>query len=221
MWCGARNGRSRSSAAPAGSVPATEWIDVHLERLVEIERRQDPRQPPRHHRLSPAGRADQQQVVTAGSGDFERPLRQRLTAHVGEIGSSVEPGCRATASRRSTLARDAHIRRRRPGRSAPEPRRRATDTARTSSPATTAASARVRALAGADAARPSRRAATAIGSTPRIGWIEPSSDSSPSSTSSVDVAPLDHAAGGENAERDRQVERGARLCARRPAPDSR
>ena len=48
-----------------------------VERLVERQRRQDPRQPPRHHRLAGARRADEQRVVAAGGGNLQRPARQR------------------------------------------------------------------------------------------------------------------------------------------------
>ena len=57
-----------------------------LERLVERQRRQNARHAPRHHRLARAGRTDEQQVVAAGAGDFERATRQQLTADIGEVG---------------------------------------------------------------------------------------------------------------------------------------
>ena len=60
-----------------------------VERLVEIERRKNARQPPRHHRLAATGRADQQNVVAAGRGDFQRALRHALADHVGEIGFGI------------------------------------------------------------------------------------------------------------------------------------
>jgi hypothetical protein len=58
----------------------------HLERLVEGERRQQSRQPPREHGLAGAGRADEQQVVAAGRGHFERSTSERLSLHVRQVG---------------------------------------------------------------------------------------------------------------------------------------
>ena len=58
----------------------------HLERLVERQRRQDPRHPPRHHRLARARRTDQQQVVPAGGRDFKGAAGKQLAAYVGQVG---------------------------------------------------------------------------------------------------------------------------------------
>ena len=58
----------------------------HIECFLERQRWQDSRHAPRHHRFSGAGRADQQDVVAAGGGHFERPAREQLPAHVGEVG---------------------------------------------------------------------------------------------------------------------------------------
>ena len=49
------------------------------------ERRQDRGQPRRQHRFAGAGRADHQQIVAAGRGDFERALGAFLALDVGEI----------------------------------------------------------------------------------------------------------------------------------------
>ena len=86
--CGAARGTAarRAGRRPAGSVPATEWIALDLERLVERQRRQDPRQPPRQHRLARAGRADEQQVMSAGRGDLERAARPAPAPDVREVG---------------------------------------------------------------------------------------------------------------------------------------
>ena len=62
-----------------------------LERLVAGELGQDRGEPPGEHRLAGAGRADHQEVVTAGRGDLERAPRLRLTADLGEIGSRRRP----------------------------------------------------------------------------------------------------------------------------------
>jgi hypothetical protein len=56
-----------------------------LKRGLEFERRQYCRQPAREHRLAGAGRADQQDVVRAGRGDFERPLGRLLAADLAEV----------------------------------------------------------------------------------------------------------------------------------------
>ena len=57
-----------------------------IERLLERQRRQDAREAPRHHRLPGAGRTDEQDVVGAGGGHFERAAGQELPAHVGKVG---------------------------------------------------------------------------------------------------------------------------------------
>ena len=85
VWCGARNGRAPTSARAAEQ--AGDRVDHRrLERLVEGERRQDPGQPPRQHRLPRAGRPDEEQVVAARRRDLQRAPRHLLPAHVAEIG---------------------------------------------------------------------------------------------------------------------------------------
>ena len=92
-----------------------------LERLVERERRQDARQPPRQHRLAGAGRAAEQQVVSAGRGDLERPAGEELAADVREItvtdpgarrrargDSRRDPGCRRIVQRVDGIGKCAH-----------------------------------------------------------------------------------------------------------------
>ena len=56
-----------------------------LQCLVLGHRRQQPGQPLRKHRLARSGRAEHDQAVAAGCGDFERALRTGLSAHIGEI----------------------------------------------------------------------------------------------------------------------------------------
>jgi hypothetical protein len=58
---------------------------THLDRLTDGKRRQHRRQTAREECLAGAGRADEQQVVATGGGDLERPLRVRLSAHVGDV----------------------------------------------------------------------------------------------------------------------------------------
>ena len=194
---------------PGGSSPATECTAVDLERLVEGQRRQDARHAPRHHRLAGAGRTDEQQVVAAGRGDFERAARQQLSAHVRQIRRSRRaqdggrPGGATTApSHGSFSARTASA---------------SDDTANTSRPDDDrrfAGVGRRQQNAGqAVAPAPPRQSAARRAS----AWIDPSSDSSPSSTRSAIVPALDDALRRQDAERDRQIERRRRPCARRPA----
>src|SRR5439155_15531727 len=56
-----------------------------LERLLLLQRRQDPGQPTGEHRLARAGRASEQQVVTAGSREFECTPSAFLTADIRKI----------------------------------------------------------------------------------------------------------------------------------------
>ena len=58
---------------------------------------------------------------------------------------------------------------------------------------------------------PARRAVAAIGSTPRVGCIDPSSDSSPDEEHIGDGAPEERARGRQDAQRDWQIERRTRL----------
>src|SRR5262245_7357039 len=53
------------------------------QRLVRIERRQNTGQPARQHGLSGTGWSREEQVVSAGSGDFERAAADELPTHVG------------------------------------------------------------------------------------------------------------------------------------------
>ena len=63
-----------------------------------------PADPPRHHRLAGAGRADHQRVVPARRGDLERAPRQRLPVHVGEVAVAARAGVRSGARRRASGA---------------------------------------------------------------------------------------------------------------------
>ena len=56
-----------------------------FERLLQRQRRQNRRQSFREHRLACARRADEQDVVPAGSGDFLRAFDGFLAFHIGEI----------------------------------------------------------------------------------------------------------------------------------------
>ena len=52
---------------------------------MQVGRRQQPRQPAREHRLAHAGRTDHEQVVAARGRDLERALGVVLPADVGEV----------------------------------------------------------------------------------------------------------------------------------------
>ena len=56
-----------------------------LEGFVEAERREDRGEPAGEHGFAGAGRADHQDVVAAGGGDFEGALGGLLAADVGEV----------------------------------------------------------------------------------------------------------------------------------------
>ena len=79
---------------PAAAQPAGDRLDhAQFQRLGRFERRQDAGQPRRQHRLAGAGRADHQQIVAAGGGDFERAFGALLALDVRQ----VEPGASAAA----------------------------------------------------------------------------------------------------------------------------
>ena len=139
-----------------------------LERRVGAERRQDPGQPPREHRLARARRPGEQQVVPAGGGDLERAPRPLLAAHVGEVRharAALPPAGRhgSGGSQLAAEVRDGLGEVARP--------------ARASTPASAAS--------GADSGGhrsssiPSRRAPSATARTPPTGRRRPSSASSP------------------------------------------
>jgi hypothetical protein len=58
----------------------------HLERSLRVERREDPRQPAREHRLSRARRPAEQDVVPTRGGELERAAGAFLPANVREVG---------------------------------------------------------------------------------------------------------------------------------------
>ena len=142
--------------------------------------------------------------MPAGRRDFERAAREQLTADVGEIGAECgQVGRVGQVAVRRALDGSA--------RSARAPPRRAT-TPR-APPGRRQSPPRWRSPpAAACRPCPSRRAATAIGSTPRVAWTDPSSDSSPSSTRSAICRRSTTPGRREDAERDRQIERGAGLA---------
>jgi hypothetical protein len=57
-----------------------------LQRLIQAHGRQNGRESPRQHGLSRSGRADQENVVTAGGGNLERALGGGLAPHIRKVG---------------------------------------------------------------------------------------------------------------------------------------
>jgi hypothetical protein len=77
----------------------------HHQRLFEVERRQERGEAPSQHRLAPARRADQEQIVSTRGGDLEAPYCPRTSARsnpatampakgVGHASSSAGPPAR-------------------------------------------------------------------------------------------------------------------------------
>ena len=88
-WCGARNGGRVISPSAGRPTPAAEWTIVASNARERSSDGSSPGQAGREHRLAGAGRADHQQVVTAGSGDLEGLAGQRLALHVGQVGNGA------------------------------------------------------------------------------------------------------------------------------------
>jgi len=97
----------RAERAPANEA-GSQWEQTrdgvdgrYFYRLVERQRRQDARHPPRHHRLSGAGRPDRQHVVAASARDLHRATRQELAPNVSKIGEIAQRALRRRRSRRT------------------------------------------------------------------------------------------------------------------------
>jgi hypothetical protein len=89
---------------PAFRQHARDRVDhAHLQRFRRIERRQQARQALRQHRLAGAGRSDHQQIVTAGGGNLDRPLRRLLPLDVGEVRIARVVGTQRRFRRRQRL----------------------------------------------------------------------------------------------------------------------
>ena len=56
-----------------------------LQRFMQVERREDCRQPPGQHGLARTGRPHQDSIVTTGSGDLHGPLYAFLPPDVAEV----------------------------------------------------------------------------------------------------------------------------------------
>jgi hypothetical protein len=80
--------RTRGNEPSIGGQEACDAVDHRDgERFVECEGRQERRKTAREHRLAPARRPDEQEVVTAGGSDLERSASGELAANVSEIGA--------------------------------------------------------------------------------------------------------------------------------------
>ena len=174
---------------------AGEGVDHRgLERLGGLERRQDAGKARGEHRLAAAGRADHQQVVAAGGGDLERALGLLLALDLGEVlvGRGVRHGAGLGGRERGAagevvdegeerLRRD-HLDGADPGRLGAAGRR------------------------GRSRPQSASAAASAAGSAPITGMSVPSRESSPSATWAATSSRGQDLHGGEERERDRQVE---------------
>jgi len=61
----------------------------HLEHLGVGQRRQDPGQAAREHRLASARRPGEEKVVATGGGELERAAGAFVPPHLGELGKRV------------------------------------------------------------------------------------------------------------------------------------
>ena len=78
--------RSLRDQRPLGGEHTGYRVDPHhLERLPWFERGQDRRQPASEHRLARSRRAGEQQVVPTCGGELERAASALLAAHVGQV----------------------------------------------------------------------------------------------------------------------------------------
>ena len=172
-----------------------------LEQLRKAGRGHDAGQPPGQHRLARPGRPHHQQVVVPGGGDLQRAPGGRLAAYVAQVGAGrrrLRHRWPAPASDRPGRQGSAPPRRgRRPG--APAPPRRGRPRRRSRAPP---------AARPGRACRPPRRSRCA----PWIGRSRPSRPSSAAAPTRPTARGLDLTAGGQDRERDGQVEAGPLLA---------
>ena len=83
--------RHRDERAIGGQQAGDRVDPRHLERLLPRQRRENPGETPREHRLPGSRRPRQQEVVGSGSGDLERAPRPFLATDVGEVGDARRP----------------------------------------------------------------------------------------------------------------------------------
>jgi hypothetical protein len=95
--------RARGDEAAAMQEPRERMDHRDLQRLGGRERRQQPRQAAREHRLAGARRADEKQVVAACRRDLERAPGPLLALHVREVGEIDAARGRERRRRAETL----------------------------------------------------------------------------------------------------------------------
>ena len=84
--------RARGDQRAAVEEPGDALDRGHLDRFVEVERREDRGEAAREHRLAGSRRTDEENVVTARGGDLEGPLRRLLPTNVGEVAGGERGG---------------------------------------------------------------------------------------------------------------------------------
>ena len=198
-WWGARNGRATRAGSPAS---ATAAVDArHLERLVDVERRQDAGQAPREHRLAGPGAPRRSSACPPAAAISSARFAcswPRTSARSGARPRRCASAPRARAAARAPPRNCAQH-------AARDPRRAHVER---SASAASAAFSR-----GATSACSRRRArASASASAPRTGRRRPSSASSPISADAATRSARSAPAAASIADRDRQVEPGAGLA---------
>ena len=146
----------------------------HLERLRVPERRQDPRESSREHRLPRPRRAGEEQVVPAAAAISSARRARSWPRTASEVGLSADRPAAARSARAGAVPRSR--------RGARRPPRRGADADGLDS--------RKRRLSGGlggteHAAIPARRAPSATASVPPTGLMRPSSASSPTAACSA------------------------------------
>ncbi len=84
----------------------------HRQRFIQRERRQKSRHPPRQHRLARAGRTAEEQVMRPGRGDLEGASARHLAMHVGQVigRRAGHRGHRCRCGRRRRIGRRQDLR---------------------------------------------------------------------------------------------------------------
>src|SRR5690349_22679741 len=98
--------------SPWGQEPRDRVDARDLERLLAGERRQDPGQAAREHRLAGARRPTEQQVVPTRRGQLQRPPRPFLAMDVGKVLQAARRGQLGRLLERLRLPLAAEVRRR-------------------------------------------------------------------------------------------------------------
>src|SRR6266545_2072705 len=82
---GSAKRRAVEQRLPGREKPGNGMDPRHLERLLQRERRENPREPAREHRLPRPGRTGEQEVMAPRGGELERPSSAFLPTHFREI----------------------------------------------------------------------------------------------------------------------------------------